>query len=1271
MNDFKGLARDMSTVKTPEQMWQYARNILLTSKYTSVTNEKGNEYGYSLPGVVIGFVISNEDIVYLSKDGDYTCVGYVNYITQTYISVIRTTNPKFQFNLNSPLEGVYIYNYKKELIVVFSDGINKNSSSPKLINLHNPQVALSAAKEFIQADDYLMFELFSYVDIPASSFKYERGSLDAEVVHMTFCYVFDDNTDSLYSPIIETVYPNFKGDNTVKRNVTFDITNLSSKFKKIRLAFVVKKAGGLFGYTTPILSIVNNKVSYTLSSEEDLTIATPEEIVIAPERYSKIRTLTKTANQIVISNLEKDKEVSIQKYVNQLVLALKPINNDEYEKYKTHPTFLPDEVYAISIIPLYTNSSKGDAYHIPGRKGTSTERATLSDGEINALGLNFPKYKGKGYKDFHFTNRGQSSVGSTTFGYWENENTYPAKDEYNSTSVGGEDLRNTPIRYHRIPAIDTITTSYKPKVNDDYEPTLGMMPRFKIEVTNFNDIIPLSIREKLQGYEIVIEKRNKGGTYIETNGFLYKYTLPEGVDVLYKVDEQNGTLRTKARPEDFTVCGFVSPEVAIDRIGINADIVKVYVPVTKEKPILDKNLMYDNKLAFSADVAVNTPTLFTPFEKIASIKEAKYLLANNISSENRFGEERLQLTLEHLRAGDLSNDFVPVVRGTGSYDLNVLFSSLVTLNKNIYNLENNNDFISVGVVIFDKANEPLVNGDVFTTSVIKKGFSAKSTDVTVTGKEINVHNFVNYYLYNSYSPISNAYIVNGAGVTKSGRKIGSGSFGFGQISSLFGIYRFYRSWDTEDVNILNSFDYSTVVKSSGVIKSFNDYTAAVPPALNNNFINYFPYRVHKGLAIPNESLQTKNLRFFPTNSYYDMRNDRGEVIAIRGYNRGVYIQQRYSLFQTSIADKLNASAEETYLGSSEIFDRIPEEIMYNDNIGYVGSNSQFACIVTKDGYATVDEERGKVFIVGEGMEEISQQYLKNYFQKALPLGDKYMKKDLLNKDVKVDNPYVSIGYLLGIDEANNRLILTKKYYAPKPTTNGLSFDGEFFKDTLGNILDFNDAYYFKNESLTYSYALDSKTWVAPHDYHPNAYLHNSRGFYGIENKKGTAAKLYKFNSNNVNPGNYFGKQYESYVDLIHNTRLDINKQYQAIYWVTEAVDMTTERILQFDTIDKVMLYSNHQCSGIIPVSKTSLGNARNVEGIWQLNEFRDMMKSAAYKIIDEDGKLITDGLLTQKQWFTKGLFIGNFIVTRFIWTNQTKVLKHIHNVNVKSITSNR
>ena len=166
-------------------------------------------------------------------------------------------------------------------------------------------------------------------------------------------------------------------------------------------------------------------------------------------------------------------------------------------------------------------------------------------------------------------------------------------------------------------------------------------------------------------------------------------------------------------------------------------------------------------------------------------------------------------------------------------------------------------------------------------------------------------------------------------------------------------------------------------------------------------------------------------------------------------------------------------------------------------------------------------------------------------------------------------------------------------------------------------------------------------------------------------------KIYKHNSNKVNPGNFFGKQYQSYVDLIFNGRLDISKQYQALNWVSESFDIATNTELQFDTIDKVMFYNNHQCSGYIEVSKTDLKTSRNAEGIWQLNEFRDMLISPDKKILNDDGSLITNNISLTKQWFNKGMFFGNFIVVRMLWDNTTKVLKHIHNVNVKSVLSQR
>ena len=1274
MNDFKGLSRDTSVIKTPEQMWQFARNILLTNKYLSVTNEKGNEYGYEIPGVVIGYIITNDDIVYLSIDGNYSCIGYVNQYKQVYTPVLRTTNPNFKFKLNCPIEGVYVYNYKKELVIVFSDGVNQDSFTPKLINLHNPQVQLSSNKEFIDSDDYVMFELFNYTELPSSSFEYEKGSLDAEVVHLAFCYVFDDNTDALYSPIIQTCYPNLRGYNTIFRNIKFQLSNFSTKFKKIKLAFIIKKDAGIFAYTTPILSIINNKIDYILSSEEGLTAITPEEVLISPERFNKIKSLTKTANQIEVANVETPLKEDLQQYANMLTLKLTP-TLDINSVYGSHPTFLPDEVYSFSAIPIYLDGTKGTALHIPGREGTSQEKANLTDNDIKAYNLDYSDFLGKGYKFFHFNNTGTITSSSASFGYWENETLYPNKDRYNSLSLGGKDLRGTPIRYHRFPSIDKITETslindYNVKVTtlDDKNNNpelIGKRIRFSIEIENFNTVFPLNIRKKLQGYEIVFEKRKRGGTYIEEHGILYSFKFAKDTNITI---QNVASAIISNNVLDFKKSTFFNPNVLKNKTIINSTLLKVYNTISAKFQASTEDYIEPIFLDFTKGVLKTNNNLF------AKILKAEYLLGNNTIQKNDFQEEGLSLQLQNTEfalTGDINDkEFIPLE--TGDSQFNLLTVGLITLNKNIYNLEYNTEFISVGIFLFNNTNNKLINGDVFASTIIDKCFT-RSYKRNIDRTRYYIFNYLIGTVLNMYSPLSNHYIINGqpdniATFLSSSSGV---TFSSSTVDYYHYKYTFFFTWKTESLNILNSNDYTTIIKNKEVASYFNDYITSVPFALLENYINYFPYRIYKGLAISNESLQTKNLRYFPTNSYYEMRNDRGEIIAIRGYNRGIYIQQKYSLFISSIVDKLNATVEETYLGSSELFDRIPEEILYNDNIGYIGSNSQFACIIFRDGYATVDEEQGKVFIVNKELSEISQQNLKNYFRQALPLGNKYTKKDLLGNTVKIDNPFSSIGYLIGFDEEYNRLILTKKYYTPKNNTIDLTFDGEFYYDERNKKIDFDNESYFINESKTFSFALDSKSWVCEHDYFPNAYFYNNKGFFLSKSVIGGNTKIYKHNSNKVNPGNFFGKQYQSYVDLIFNGRLDISKQYQALNWVSESFDIATNTELQFDTIDKVMFYNNHQCSGYIEVSKTDLKTSRNAEGIWQLNEFRDMLVSPDKKILNDDGSLITNNISLEKQWFNKGMFFGNFIVVRMLWDNTTKVLKHIHNVNIKSVLSQR
>ena len=50
MQEFNGMSRDTVRAKTPNNKWEFARNILLSKNFTSVTAEDGFDMKYSIPG---------------------------------------------------------------------------------------------------------------------------------------------------------------------------------------------------------------------------------------------------------------------------------------------------------------------------------------------------------------------------------------------------------------------------------------------------------------------------------------------------------------------------------------------------------------------------------------------------------------------------------------------------------------------------------------------------------------------------------------------------------------------------------------------------------------------------------------------------------------------------------------------------------------------------------------------------------------------------------------------------------------------------------------------------------------------------------------------------------------------------------------------------------------------------------------------------------------------------------------------------------------------
>ena len=104
------------------------------------------------------------------------------------------------------------------------------------------------------------------------------------------------------------------------------------------------------------------------------------------------------------------------------------------------------------------------------------------------------------------------------------------------------------------------------------------------------------------------------------------------------------------------------------------------------------------------------------------------------------------------------------------------------------------------------------------------------------------------------------------------------------------------------------------------------------------------------------------------------------------------------------------------------------------------------------------------------------------------------------------------------------------------------------------------------------------------------------------------------------------------------------------------------------TITDIMVYNNHQCSGLINLEENTI---RNTEGEWRFNNFRDIVIDVNSPVINNDGTINTNNLDFSKLWFEKSNFIGKFIVVRLYMNNMEDNTILIHDVKAQSILANR
>ncbi len=1165
MEDFKGMSRDTVREKNPAGTWEFARNILISKGFLSITNENGFDYKHDIPGIFIGKIETNEEIVYFSVDGNYSCIGLyrTNEPIPVYEPILRTQY--LGFKLNRPIEGVFFYNFKGELIVSFCDGVFIDSNTPKLINLNNIGVALTGGYELVDPTDVDRLELFPHTREQNMFITYDENSfVDIEVAYITYCYIIDDNNStSPYFPIHTVAYPMTSFKRELNRTINILIALLDDRYNKIKLGIIVVKEGGMFAYeSSPIPYGEFNAINYILSSLTNFTETAIDNLVIPSITYSRINTLTINNNYLVAGNLVSDNETKFQKYANLLKLRLdfdlKPIEQ------KTTPSLCPDEVYSFTISLQKLDGNYTEEFHIPGEGADyfdiPNDLDPLTVGDLASMGLvaaDIPN--SSSLKRFHVINSGgwvdnsfnKPSLGTPEaelrWGCWQNEENYPDNIEYDGTIdyegdpiVGGEDLRNTPVRYHRVPGLDRLVIKFPCLLGyteeNIYEAVTwppssfrGAIPAFAVSVSNFDSIVPIPIKKQYQGYRLSIVKRRADSSLVQDISFLdttiETYETPESTIGQFHVSAnapnttfyprlagspQFGIVTDFNRFKDvhFGYSSIKSVNLLINKPKINASIVKAnyafinnnyssysgkeLVNTIKDSTVDDftgnigaiGNSTLDFIQFSGSPIVVPSYYMVSEIQRYATIKEVRYL-PPNANGFNTFGGEEGVFLKANNSLQSASNSYkwnpllVPpytktfndeMVVGTdtevglfgfnsGVYTFGLthfpaigISATFLRVLKNVYVGLNPTEFITIGRVSIAPSGGVAAakfryNGDVFTNNC----YSLYHT-------KYSYKDFVNKIVFSPFQ-----YLVRGMISPTNNAQVYNDTF---RVSSSIVDPSFIDN-PTQDAGLLEAnlenyqivinTDLKTEIYNKIFLASLNDLITGIAFNINNTFTNYFPFRVHKSSAIQNENLSTNNVRRFLANNYTDMLNDRGEIIALRGSNKTLYIQQEFSLFVASIKDRLSTKEGVSYLGEADIFDRSPDEVMDASNKGYLGSSSKFACILYRDGYVTLDQVKGKMYIISgtQGL-EISKEGMINWMEQNANTDEKYYNLNRLGIKQVVDNPYTQVGHIIGFDVKYNRLLWTKKDYRFKEEN--LEEDDEFT---------FNGEYYFVNDEIVY------------------------------------------------------------------------------------------------------------------------------------------------------------------------------------------------------------
>ena len=850
---------------------------------------------------------------------------------------------------NKNIQGTYTYNYKGELI--FTLGCVEKDDAPEILiinyNKFKNKVISINSKDY--QDILLHPDFFAKKPVIDLIDTFKGGSLDCGVYFISFCYVDENKNTSDFAQLSRPIFINTGNSDHIYSGESFPESVYGLHWSA---------PSAFFSRTTPKQS----KSGLPSGRSIDIKLSNLSEnfskVRIAILEY-KDKTLARIAltNEVLYSGTELHYNISTLNGLQTTSLERILVDNIKYVRAKSITSNAGrlllgnisfDEYYfnkfqkiANNIILKYTN-------HLRYR---SNETPTVDDGYINTYLDGRNTYYHQPFKSgeiYNFYIAFESKKG----GYLS-VNHIPGKDIKVTKALKSHTTNNTyPDKFPDI-AGQNVKFHKFPDANEIYGDVEGKMIagfRYVLGLEAFNVNIPDELKDQCSGWTIFYSERTGANITKLCEGFVFNRmeNPPANPPLNYKVSEFMS----------FDMYYHKYPSTNIKSIT------RKFLFFNKvDYRIYSTYLFYDYEQSIMQVSAANAP--------IHNIKRIKYDSGIDSGIDDTSIKSDRILLYGMQAYGDMEFEYLMLPHG--------IYEVETTTNKdNLYSDLLNQTLIKSGV--FGQANESNKSGYGGDIYYSKFPYRFRFDD----GQD----NFLTL----EYVTLESNYLIEARH---------EGAEDYQKIYPQTPLPKIVASPMAEDKGSYINDD----------LGNSYDITHNKLNNIENPFINYdeeeTQFKTRIAISDVNSSESSYlGWRIFRPNNYYDITPNKGEIIKLVSAEKLLYIQCKYGLYLAQIKDVLQlADGSQAWLGTGDLFDRSPQEILYQETSG-IGCMDFKAAMFSRVGYIVCDKLEGSIYLVGEQVEDITNSGFKNWFKKHI-------------RD-EVDN-----NIIIGFDSFRNRFIISK------------------------------------------------------------------------------------------------------------------------------------------------------------------------------------------------------------------------------------------------------